>query len=395
MRRDADVTYVPPDTMRTDRDALTGTYVPRAKKPLSITIDGKTYTDPEQASVAVESAARRNGIARQTADVMKSSGVYDDKVLNWASRDRFKTWDSTKKRYIEDDVAREITPQNRQHLYDLGFGRLRDRVKALQGQSTSFGSQLAAAKNAYTGPRGFDAFVQKNLSKFNPGKEIEAYMKGVEGKIQTALYQGNKSEAARLRQVAASRRAFMEDMAQRRAMSAWNGSSEQRLWRAQQALESSLADQQARAMEGISGALRTNAQLARQFGVDVRNLFEQPAQQPAQQPAGSSNVVPPFSIGTYDFSTDEVMPLPSSITGARQAQGEGPVTRAVSAVGGALKGAVAPVVNWWNSPAPAEFQPPAGTGPQVTVGGAIRTLIGDAFDSHRRERELRELAWLR
>lgn len=109
-------------------------------------------------------------------------------------------------------------------------------------------------------------------------------MTGVNQRIQLALYRNNPSEAARLAQVAEGRRVQMQEMAQKKAQSAWAGSADQRLWQAQQNLENTLANRQAQAMEGISSALKTNAQIASALGVDAQLLYDQPkAPQPTQQ----------------------------------------------------------------------------------------------------------------
>lgn len=279
-----------------------------------VTVAGVTYSDDDADDALRRSGmiARNNDIARKTYDVLKSAGVYGVESLAKVGRGRFDA----------DGVAKALSEEDRRKLYDEGYRGLRTRYRGLSTQKDLYGQRLQKAKDDYKGARGFDDFVLQHKEDFDFSKEWEAYEKGVQAKISAAQRKNNPSEVARLLQVAEGRRVQMQEMAQKKAMSAWSGSGAANLWRSQKELEDTLANRQAGVIRDMNAVMRANAGIANQLGVEPQTLLVEPEvpKTAKQEPAGQASQWLPLPVSEYiptgwDMQLDFEKKYPSNGTG--------------------------------------------------------------------------------
>ena len=284
------------------RKNLTNDVRRRGSGAPSVTVGGKTFTrDPVTGRMdfagplkAAGDVASRNESRRQMLDVMQRSGLYDSRMFSGPGVKN--SW------FDKDGVATELTPQNRQRLYDIAYKKLQGQFQDSRTKSDEYGQVLDKAREGFKGPRSWQDVRSKMDS--DPKSDIggpwgqaaqKSYDERTTNLVQIALMRGNKSEAERLLRQARSREVMREEMRDKAAQRAFSGTAQSNLARAQKGYEEQLLAERTRLLNRMSSAMKMNAQLANMFGVDVKDLraaIEKPAaQQPAaQQPASGPDV---------------------------------------------------------------------------------------------------------
>ena len=301
----------------------------------SVTVGGKTFTrDPVTGRMdfagplkAAGDIASRNESRRQMLDVMQRSGLYDPRMFSGPGVKN--SW------FDKDGVATEITPQNRQRLYDIAYKKLQSQFQDSRTKSDEYGQVLDKAREGFKGPRSWQDVRSKMDS--DPKSDIggpwgqaaqRSYDERTTNLVQIALMRGNKSEAERLLRQARSREVMREEMRDKAAQRAFSGTAQSDLVRAQRGYEEQLLAERTRLLNRMSSAMKMNAQLASMFGVDAKDLraaIEKPAARQfaaaaAQQPAAAAAQQP---VAQQPVSSSDVgvvvnnSPVPVTMTGVQ------------------------------------------------------------------------------
>ena len=277
------------------RKNLTNDVRRRGRGAPSVTVGGRTFTRDSAGRMdfagslqAAADVASRNESRRQMLDVMQRSGLYDPRMFSGPGVKN--SW------FDKDGVATELTPQNRQRLYDIAYKKLQGQFQDSRTKSDEYGQVLDKAREGFKGPRSWQDVRSKMDS--DPKSDIggpwgqaaqKSYDERTKNLVQIALMRGNKSEAERLLRQARSREVMREEMRDKAAQRAFSGTAQSNLARAQKGYEEQLLAERTRLLNRMSSAMKMNAQLANMFGVDVKDLraaIEQPA---AQQPAAQTS----------------------------------------------------------------------------------------------------------
>ena len=294
------------------------------KKPFAHDKDTGRF-DSAGSMAYAEGVAKRNESRRQMLDTMKASGLFaagsfDPDVIR-------KTW------YDGNGVAKDLTRHDASRLYNQAFGQLKKQHVLAKKQADMYATAYESARKGFTGPRSWqDVMNAGTVASRESGpwgtKAQAEYDQRTADRIKTAILQNNKSEAARLAQVAQSRSVMAQEMREKEAQRRWNGSAQQKVALAQKNYEDLLLSMQADSLNRAGNAIMWNAKMAKAFGVAPLKLENYPgydvsksSQNPTAQNQGRGqdqgqgqvsttnmefhNTIGPVLNPSYDITTGE------------------------------------------------------------------------------------------